>query len=172
MIRRPPRSTLFPYTTLFRSRRRPRAGGRDSRGRTVRRSRGRATEPRACRARGGCESVTHEREEEARAATLSDLLEGDTEELEAMGPDTEAVETGFGMGRRRIAVYGLAVLVIIVALYFVLPKVTEAGDALDKIGGADPVWIVIALGFNLLSFAAYIALFAGTIGGLNAPLQV
>src|SRR2546429_6235956 len=37
MIRRPPRSTLFPYTTLFRSRRRlaalgeevPQAGGRD-----------------------------------------------------------------------------------------------------------------------------------------------
>src|SRR5260370_32554203 len=27
MIRRPPRSTLFPYTTLFRSRRHPRRGG-------------------------------------------------------------------------------------------------------------------------------------------------
>src|SRR5688572_32721411 len=27
MIRRPPRSTLFPYTTLFRSRRTPRPGG-------------------------------------------------------------------------------------------------------------------------------------------------
>src|SRR3712207_7217279 len=27
MIRRPPRSTLFPYTTLFRSRRRPAGGG-------------------------------------------------------------------------------------------------------------------------------------------------
>src|SRR5438034_6290746 len=27
MIRRPPRSTLFPYTTLFRSRRGPIAGG-------------------------------------------------------------------------------------------------------------------------------------------------
>src|SRR3712207_7240133 len=27
MIRRPPRSTLFPYTTLFRSRRAPRATG-------------------------------------------------------------------------------------------------------------------------------------------------
>src|SRR2546426_3036765 len=27
MIRRPPRSTLFPYTTLFRSRRRGRNGG-------------------------------------------------------------------------------------------------------------------------------------------------
>src|SRR3712207_8197002 len=29
MIRRPPRSTLFPYTTLFRSRGRPRVGDTD-----------------------------------------------------------------------------------------------------------------------------------------------
>src|SRR5947207_7593286 len=28
MIRRPPRSTLFPYTTLFRSQHEPRSGGR------------------------------------------------------------------------------------------------------------------------------------------------
>src|SRR3712207_7838028 len=31
MIRRPPRSTLFPYTTLFRSDRRPRGVGLDRR---------------------------------------------------------------------------------------------------------------------------------------------
>src|SRR5688572_31109851 len=31
MIRRPPRSTLFPYTTLFRSRRRPPAQGHEHR---------------------------------------------------------------------------------------------------------------------------------------------
>src|SRR3712207_6904491 len=31
MIRRPPRSTLFPYTTLFRSRKRPRAGSEEPR---------------------------------------------------------------------------------------------------------------------------------------------
>src|SRR2546430_8089423 len=38
MIRRPPRSTLFPYTTLFRSRRRSRRGraGRDVRRHLVR----------------------------------------------------------------------------------------------------------------------------------------
>src|SRR2546422_5246109 len=30
MIRRPPRSTLFPYTTLFRSRHRVAGGGRDA----------------------------------------------------------------------------------------------------------------------------------------------
>src|SRR2546430_12288132 len=32
MIRRPPRSTLFPYTTLFRSSARPRPAGRARRG--------------------------------------------------------------------------------------------------------------------------------------------
>src|SRR2546429_1117904 len=31
MIRRPPRSTLFPYTTLFRSRQRPSGGGEPGR---------------------------------------------------------------------------------------------------------------------------------------------
>src|SRR3712207_6853617 len=38
MIRRPPRSTLFPYTTLFRSR--PAAGSRGPGGRRVRPHRG------------------------------------------------------------------------------------------------------------------------------------
>src|SRR5438034_3180397 len=38
MIRRPPRSTLFPYTTLFRSRSAARAGGADLRARPRRRN--------------------------------------------------------------------------------------------------------------------------------------
>src|SRR5256885_8794185 len=37
MIRRPPRSTLFPYTTLFRSAHPERRGGEDRRARHVRR---------------------------------------------------------------------------------------------------------------------------------------
>src|SRR5204863_8012757 len=48
MIRRPPRSTLFPYTTLFRSRRAPLRGRRDgrrSRGCAGRRSSGRRSAP-------------------------------------------------------------------------------------------------------------------------------
>src|SRR4051794_41415485 len=43
MIRRPPRSTLFPYTTLFRS---PQAAGRGGRSRTAARHRA-ATDDRA-----------------------------------------------------------------------------------------------------------------------------
>ncbi len=87
-------------------------------------------------------------------------------------PTTEAVERGFTMDKQRLAIYGLTVLVIIGALYFVLPKITETSNALEKIEEADPVWIAVALGFNLLSFVAYIALFAGTVGGRTAPPQV
>src|SRR3712207_7164706 len=63
MIRRPPRSTLFPYTTLFRSRSPPRGSGgsRSSRGGPDRRPRGREArrpplprEARAGRGRGPC----------------------------------------------------------------------------------------------------------------------
>src|SRR2546422_4901672 len=53
MIRRPPRSTLFPYTTLFRSdRARDRAAPRDRRARRARRDRALARGGRA-HARGG-----------------------------------------------------------------------------------------------------------------------
>jgi uncharacterized protein (TIRG00374 family) len=87
-------------------------------------------------------------------------------------PTTEAMERGFTMDRRRLALYALTVIVIIAALYFVLPKITETGDALNKIQDADPVWVVIALGFNVLSFVAYIALFAGIVGGRTASREV
>src|SRR2546422_5918047 len=55
MIRRPPRSTLFPYTTLFRSHGRvARALGRDA---PARRLSGRATAGRGRRAAGQGESL-------------------------------------------------------------------------------------------------------------------
>jgi uncharacterized protein (TIRG00374 family) len=95
-----------------------------------------------------------------------------TDEFDFAEPATEEVESGLLMGRRRMAIYVLTVLLVVVGLYFVLPKITETRDALGKIGDADPVWLTVALGFNLLSFVAYIALFAGVVGGRNAPPQV
>src|SRR3989454_4548683 len=76
MIRRPPRSTLFPYTTLFRSRGEPRT-------RRVPRRRARRARrpPRACRrARGSCRGPDDlaqplEREPDARLHRPERLLE-------------------------------------------------------------------------------------------------
>src|SRR3712207_9042461 len=65
MIRRPPRSTLFPYTTLFRSALAPRAraGGRRERPAAVRRQEPRDLRERpAGRARGGRPGVGRQRD--------------------------------------------------------------------------------------------------------------
>jgi uncharacterized protein (TIRG00374 family) len=78
---------------------------------------------------------------------------------------TEEVESRMLLGGRRLLVYGLVVVVVLVALYLVLPKIAGLEDSLRKIEDADPVWMAVALGFNLLSFAAYIALFRGILGG-------
>ena len=110
--------------------------------------------------------------EDIKLASVPEHPPNDTDELDLGDSTSEAVESGFTMDSRRLAVYGLVVLVIIAALYFVLPKITETGSALEKIQDADPVWIAVALGVNLLSFAAYIALFAGTVGGRTAPPKV
>jgi len=80
-------------------------------------------------------------------------------------PRTEEVEREMALGGRRLLVYGLVVVIILVALYLVLPELAGLEDSLRKIEDADPVWMAVALGFNLLSFAAYIALFRGVIGG-------
>jgi putative heme transporter len=85
---------------------------------------------------------------------------------------TEEMETGMLLGGRRLLAYGLVVVVILVALYLVLPELAGLEDSLRKIEDADPVWMVIALGFNLLSFAAYIALFRGIIAGEGVPPRV
>src|SRR2546427_9480182 len=71
MIRRPPRSTLFPYTTLFRSRR---IGGRDccsSRG--SRRCGGRRSR-NGCRRRCRCRSEEHTSELQSQSNLVCRLL--------------------------------------------------------------------------------------------------
>jgi uncharacterized protein (TIRG00374 family) len=87
-------------------------------------------------------------------------------------PPTEEVEREMKLGGRRLLVYGLVVVVILVALYFVLPELAGLEDSLRKIEDADPVWMGVALGVSLLSFAAYIALFRGVIAGAGVPAPV
>jgi uncharacterized protein (TIRG00374 family) len=87
-------------------------------------------------------------------------------------PVTEEVESSMAFDRSRLITYALIVLVILVALYFVLPELTGLEDSLRRIEDADPVWIAVALGFNLLSFASYIAIFRGILGGRRVSPKV
>jgi uncharacterized protein (TIRG00374 family) len=67
---------------------------------------------------------------------------------------------------RRKLFGGLALIVlIVVAIYVVFPELVGLDDALRKLDEATWYWIVVAIGFNVAAFGAYVALFRGVLGG-------
>jgi uncharacterized protein (TIRG00374 family) len=66
---------------------------------------------------------------------------------------------------RRIAQTAVVVLILLVSIYFLFPKLVGLGDALSRLGDAEPVWVVVAIGFTIASYATYIALFKAVVGG-------
>jgi uncharacterized protein (TIRG00374 family) len=66
---------------------------------------------------------------------------------------------------RRLVQTLLLVAFLLVVIYFLFPKLVGLGDALSRLDDADPVWIAIAIGFNVLAYITYIALFKAVVGG-------
>jgi uncharacterized protein (TIRG00374 family) len=100
---------------------------------------------------------------------------GDREGLERGGledePRTEEVAASFFGQPKRIVQTLVAVLVLIAAIYVLLPKLIGIEDSLDRMGDADGLWIAIALGFNVLAFFSYVGLFRGVIGERDLALE-
>jgi uncharacterized protein (TIRG00374 family) len=67
--------------------------------------------------------------------------------------------------RRRIVTGIVLIVLIVVAIYVLFPKIVGADEAVQNLGDATWYWIVIAVGFNVLAFVAYVALFRGVLGG-------
>jgi len=66
----------------------------------------------------------------------------------------------------------IAVVLLTVAIYVLVPKLFEIEDAIARMGSGDPLWIGIALAINVLAFAAYVALFRGVVGERVLHLSV
>jgi uncharacterized protein (TIRG00374 family) len=66
---------------------------------------------------------------------------------------------------RRLIQTIVVVVILLGGIYFLFPKLVGLGDAMSKLGDADPVWIGVAIGFNILAYATYIALFKAVVGG-------
>jgi uncharacterized protein (TIRG00374 family) len=66
---------------------------------------------------------------------------------------------------RRVIQTLVVVLILIGSIYFLFPELVGLGDAMSKLDEADPVWIGVAIGFNVLAYATYIALFKAVVGG-------
>jgi len=82
-------------------------------------------------------------------------------DLVAEGEDTEP---SFFADPKRIAQTTIVVLGLVAAIYILFPRIVGVQDALAKLGDATPVWIVVALAFNVLAFFSYVALFRGVVG--------
>ncbi len=70
--------------------------------------------------------------------------------------------------RRRLAFGVLGMVLAVFAIYILLPQVIGLDEALARLGTADPIWLSVAVGFMIASFAAYVALFRGVLGGTRA----
>ncbi len=66
---------------------------------------------------------------------------------------------------RRVVQTVLVVLALLIGIYFLFPKLVGLGDALSKLGDADGLWIGIAIAFNVVAIATYVALFKAVVGG-------
>jgi uncharacterized protein (TIRG00374 family) len=93
-----------------------------------------------------------------------------------MGSDPEAVDRDlveaedetsepsiFG-DPKRLAQTLVVVLLLVAAIYVLLPKIVGIQGAVAKLADATPAWIVVAVVFNVLAFFSYVALFRGVVG--------
>lgn len=66
---------------------------------------------------------------------------------------------------RRLVQTLVVVVLLLVCIYFLFPKLVGLSDALSRLDEADPLWIGIAILFNIAAYATYIALFKAVVGG-------
>ena len=69
------------------------------------------------------------------------------------------------LSTKRIVQTVVLIAILLVGIYFLFPKLAGFGDALGKLDDANPIWIGVAIGFNILAYATYIALFKAVVGG-------
>ncbi|MGK2954762.1 MAG: lysylphosphatidylglycerol synthase transmembrane domain-containing protein [Solirubrobacterales bacterium] len=90
--------------------------------------------------------------------------------VEAVGEEEEG--DGLPVFSTRAAVQTLVVItVLIVGIYFLLPKLVGFGDAIGMLKEASLIWVAVAVGFCLVSFLTYIALFRAVVGGEAFPIS-
>ena len=67
--------------------------------------------------------------------------------------------------RRKLVSGMFLVLLLVAAIYVLFPKIVGADEAVSNLDEATWYWVLIAIGFNVAAFAAYVALFHGVLAG-------
>lgn len=93
--------------------------------------------------------------------STGDLIGVEPEELE----EAMIEERGLSLlrNRKRLAGLLLALVLLVVAIYVVLPEVVGLDDALERFDDATWYWVLVALAFTGTAFVAYVMLFRGVV---------
>jgi putative heme transporter len=90
-------------------------------------------------------------------------------DIEEESGDAESEQVGAFQAllqdRRKLLGGMVVFLLVIVAIYVIFPRLVGLDDTLKQLDNAVWYWVVIAIGFNLAAFAAYVALFRGILAG-------
>src|SRR5207237_9021441 len=73
-------------------------------------------------------------------------------------------EPSFFADPKKLITTLVAVVVMVVAIYVLIPRLLDLQDAIGKIEEGDPVWVGVGLAFCVAMFASYVALFRGVVG--------
>jgi uncharacterized protein (TIRG00374 family) len=76
----------------------------------------------------------------------------------------EETEPSFFASPKRLLQTAFVVLLLLAAIYILVPKIVGTKGAIGQLSDASPAWLVVALLFVVLMFASYVALFRGVVG--------
>jgi uncharacterized protein (TIRG00374 family) len=93
----------------------------------------------------------------------AEALEDETEDFEERG-------AALLRDRRRIAGLVAAVVLLVIAIYVILPKVVGLENVVSRLDDAKWYWVAIAPAFSALAFLSYAVLFRGVVGGRDDDL--
>src|SRR3954471_16997288 len=85
--------------------------------------------------------------------------------------EADETEPSFFASPKRLLQTIVVVLVLLGAIYILLPRIVGIQDSLGQLSDATPGWLIVALVFNVLAFFSYVALFRGVVGERAVHLE-
>jgi uncharacterized protein (TIRG00374 family) len=76
----------------------------------------------------------------------------------------EETEPSFFAAPKRLLQTAVVVLLLLAAIYILVPKIVGTKGAIGQLSDAAPGWLVVAFLFVVLMFFSYVALFRGVVG--------
>ena len=93
-----------------------------------------------------------------------DLVEDEDQNEDLVEDEDQNEEPSFFADPKRIAQTLVVVLLLVGAIYILLPKLVGIQGAVAKLGDASPIWVIVAVAFSVLMFFSYVGLFRGVVG--------